>query len=83
MFDGATGDEMCPVRAVTAYAATQGNAPRPFFHLRDGSVLSKARFVENLGTRGTPMHYMGWEEPGWNAPPPIKEGWPLHTHPTN
>ena len=46
VFVGATGDEICPVRAVSAYAAARGNAPGPFFRMGDGSALTKARFVE-------------------------------------
>ena len=46
VFVGAVEDEICPVRAVSTYAAARGNAPGPFFRLRDGSALSKTRFVE-------------------------------------
>ena len=46
VFVGATGTEVCPVRAIAAYAEARGSAPGPFFRLQDGSALTKARFVE-------------------------------------
>ena len=45
VFMGATGDELCPVEAIVAYARRRGAGPGPFFKCEDGLPLTKARFV--------------------------------------
>ena len=45
---GATGDEICPVTAVSAYVARRGRSAGAFFCLEDGLPLTKARFVEGV-----------------------------------
>lgn len=48
VFLGATGDDLCPVAAIVAYAGRRGVAPGPFFLFEDGSPLTKARFVDGV-----------------------------------
>ena len=48
VFLGATGDEICPVTAVSAYVARRGRSAGAFFCLEDGLPLTKARFVEGV-----------------------------------
>ena len=48
VFLGATGDELCPVVAVTSYARRCGSAPGPFFRFADGRPLVKTAFVEGV-----------------------------------
>ena len=43
---GRTGDLLCPVAAVAAFMAARGTSPGPFFIFRDGTALTKGRFVE-------------------------------------
>lgn len=47
-----TGDDLCPVAALLAYAAIQDETPGPFFRFGDGTPLAKARFV--LGVWAAP-----------------------------
>ena len=49
VFIGRTSDDLCPVAAVLNYIAQRGNQTGAFFRFRDGSPLTKARFV--LGIR--------------------------------
>ena len=43
---GRTGDLLCPVAAVAAFMRTRGTSPGPFFVFRDGTALTKAKFVQ-------------------------------------
>ena len=43
---GKTNDNFCPVTAVLAYLALQGNGPGFLFRFNYGKLLTKARFVE-------------------------------------
>ena len=45
---GQTGDELCPVTALLHYLAVRGNEPGPLFRWKEGSPLSKARFVAKV-----------------------------------
>ena len=58
MFVRATYEDLCPVRAVTTYAAVRESASGAFFHFQDGTPLAKPRFVEAvrqaLGQAGIP-----------------------------
>ena len=45
VFLGATGDELCPVAAIVSFAAVRGDAADSFFCFRDGTPLTKSRFV--------------------------------------
>ena len=54
VFLGETGDGICPVLAVMAYAAVRGGSPGPFFRTTDGLPLTKARFVAQV--RGALTH---------------------------
>ena len=45
---GATGDELCPVRAMLDYVACRGTGPGVFFRFEGGSPLTKNRFVERV-----------------------------------
>ena len=49
VFIGRTSDDLCLVVAVLNYLAQRGNQTGAFFRFRDGSPLTKARFV--LGIR--------------------------------
>ena len=48
VFLGATGNDICPVRAVSAYVARQGTSPRAFFHFETGIPMTKAKFIKNV-----------------------------------
>ena len=48
VFLGATGDDICPVAAIRAYANRRGAIAGPFFRCVDGSPLTKARFVDGV-----------------------------------
>ena len=48
VFFGATGDDICPVAAIRAYANRRGATAGPFFRCVDGSPLTKARFVDGV-----------------------------------
>ena len=48
VFLGATGDELCPVRAVSSYAAHRGTAAGAFFRTAAGMAVTKARFIEQV-----------------------------------
>ncbi len=41
VFIGSTGNELCPVAAITAYMATRGNTPGPFFWFSDLRPLTQ------------------------------------------
>ena len=45
---GKTDDLLCPVAAVTAYMASRGRSPGPFFVFRGGKPLSRQLLVEKL-----------------------------------
>ena len=48
VYVGATGNDLCPVRAVTEYVARRGDAAGAFFCLEDGRPLSKSQFVARV-----------------------------------
>ena len=48
VFIGATGDELCPVAAISRYVAIRGTGPGAFFRSAEGIPLTKARFVEQV-----------------------------------
>ena len=48
VFLGASGDELCPVAALTAYLAIRGQSGGPFFRFQDGKPLTKTRFTQNV-----------------------------------
>ena len=61
---GKTNNKLCPVTALLAYLALQGNGPGFLFQFRDGKLLTKSRFVEAvreaLGVAGLdPRAYAG------------------------
>ena len=37
---GKTGNELCPVAAITAYLAIRGTTSGPFFYFEDGTPLT-------------------------------------------
>ena len=45
---GKTGNDLCPVAAVTAYLAARGRAPGPFFRFRRGTPLSCKLLVKHV-----------------------------------
>ena len=45
---GATGDELCPVRALQSYVVVRGTSPGAFFRSAVGTPLTKARFVDQV-----------------------------------
>lgn len=64
VYVGAAGGDLCPVSAILQYVAARGEGPGPFFRFRDGTPLTKARFVARvraaLGNAGIPCrHYSG------------------------
>ena len=48
VFLGATGDELCPIRAVSSYVAHRGTAAGAFFRTAAQMVVTKACFVEQV-----------------------------------
>ena len=42
---GATGDELCPVKALFDYLRLRGSKDGPLFQLEDGSTLSRSAFI--------------------------------------
>ena len=46
VFIGATGDDLCPVRATRHYVLRRGTSPGAFFRSAEGVALSKPRFVK-------------------------------------
>ena len=48
IYVGKTGNDLCPVAAVTAYLAVRGRAPGPFFHFATGSPLSRELLVKHV-----------------------------------
>ena len=45
---GKTGDDLCPVAAVTAFLAIRGNSPGPVFQFKDRIPLTKQRFIFHI-----------------------------------
>ena len=45
---GATGDELCPVRALQSYGVVRGTSPGTFFCSAVGTPLTKAHFVDQV-----------------------------------
>lgn len=45
---GATGNDLCPVAAVSAYLAIRGRAPGPFFRFASGAALTRESLVRHL-----------------------------------
>ena len=45
---GRTGDKLCPVSAMMAYAAVRGNSPGPLFKLPNGNPLTRPAFVDKI-----------------------------------
>ena len=48
IFVGKTGDNLCPVAAVTAFLAIRGNSPGPMFQFKDRTPLTKQRFIFHI-----------------------------------
>ena len=48
IFVGKTGDDLCPVAAVTAFLAIRGNSPGPMFQFKDRTPLTKQRFISHI-----------------------------------
>ena len=48
VYVGKTGNELCPVAAITAYLAIRGTTSGPFFLFEDGTPLTRPRFVEQV-----------------------------------
>lgn len=48
VFLGATGNDLCPVAAVSAYLAVRGREPGPFFKFVSGSALTRDALVRQL-----------------------------------
>ena len=48
IFIGKTGDDICPVAALTAYLVTQDRGDGPLFQLKDGTPLTKDRFIHHV-----------------------------------
>ena len=46
VYVGKTGNELCPVAAITAYPAIRGTTSGPFLLSEDGTPLTRPRFVE-------------------------------------
>ena len=45
---GRSGNDLCPVSALLLYLARRGNKPGPLFIWKDGSPLSKSKFVTEV-----------------------------------
>ena len=58
---GKTGDYLCPVAAVTASLAIQGNSQGPMFQFKDRTPLTKQKFIRKaLQSAGIdPTKYAG------------------------
>ena len=48
LFLGRTGTGLCPVAAVLDFLKARGGEPGPLFRFRDGSPLTRQRFVERV-----------------------------------
>ena len=48
IFVGKTGDDLCPVAAVTAFLAIRGNSPGPMFQFKDRTLSTKQRFIFHI-----------------------------------
>ena len=60
-FLGATGDEICQVKAMTSYVARLGTSPGAFFRFESGAPLTKAKFVDRVGVA---LMMAGQDTPG-------------------
>ena len=45
---GRANPEACPITALLAYIVLRGNNPGCLFHFKDGRLLTKQRFIENI-----------------------------------
>ena len=45
---GKTDNALCPVVALASYLAIRGSSSGPFFKFKDGSFLTRARFVSEV-----------------------------------
>ena len=45
---GRTGNDLCPVAALTAYLAVRGGGPGPFFRTEEGRPLTRGMFVAQV-----------------------------------
>ena len=50
IYVGKTGNDLCPVAALTAYLAARGREPGPFFRMEDGRPLTRDLFVSQVKT---------------------------------
>lgn len=48
IFIGKTGDDICPVAALTAYLATQNRSEGPLFQFKDRTPLTKDKFIQHV-----------------------------------
>ena len=48
IFLGKTGDDLCPVAAISAFLAIRGASPGPFFRFFDSSPLTKDSFTKHI-----------------------------------
>ena len=77
VYVGKTGNELCPVAAITAYLATRGTTSGPSFRFEDGTPLTRPCFVEQvrltLCRAGySPRLYAGHGfRTGWASQPPL------------
>lgn len=53
---GRTGDEICPVTALLKYLAVRGNIAGPLFQWKDGTPLTKVRFVAEVRSALSQAH---------------------------
>ena len=61
---GRTGDDLCPVTALLNYLARRGSEPGALFQWRDGTPLSKTRFVEAVRQALTAAHLPAQDHAG-------------------
>ena len=45
---GATGDDLCPVKAITSFVEARGSNPGPFFQDPEGTIATKPWFINEL-----------------------------------
>ena len=45
VFVGESGNELCPIRAMTEYFSQRGSQSGPLFYFRNGRYLTRSRFV--------------------------------------
>ena len=48
VYVGRSGNELCPINAVTAYTAERGDSSGPYFRDKNGKPLTKARFIAEM-----------------------------------